>query len=205
MIEVIGGTLYQWDTGKKVKITPDEDMSVYAVEYSNANVKSALAVPFTENGELVANIHNILLQTAGNLKVYVRLKDAAGKCTVYDCAFTVDPKEKPVDYVCPEDDMLDFDALVKRIEALEENPVSEEVIKEAVNEHLANNGINADETDPTVPDWAKEPTKPAYTADEVKALNLTGNESVMLIDATTKKVFALKVVNSKLTMEEVTS
>ena len=29
---------------------------------------------------------------------------------------------------------------------------------------------NAEETDPTVPDWAKQATKPSYTADEVGAL-----------------------------------
>lgn len=33
--------------------------------------------------------------------------------------------------------------------------------------------IVIEETDPTVPDWAKEPTKPSYTADEVGALSKT--------------------------------
>lgn len=35
---------------------------------------------------------------------------------------------------------------------------------------LNNGGIAVEETDPTVPSWAKEPTKPTYTADEVGAL-----------------------------------
>lgn len=30
---------------------------------------------------------------------------------------------------------------------------------------------NYDEIDPTVPDWSKEPTKPAYTAEEVGAID----------------------------------
>ena len=45
--------------------------------------------------------------------------------------------------------------------------VSEAQIAQAVAEYLSDNPI--DETDPTVPDWAKEPTKPGYTASEVGA------------------------------------
>ena len=33
--------------------------------------------------------------------------------------------------------------------------------------------IDVKETDPTVPDWAKQPTKPTYTADEIGALDDT--------------------------------
>ena len=45
--------------------------------------------------------------------------------------------------------------------------VSEAQIAQAVAEYLSKNPIT--ETDPTVPDWAKEPTKPGYTASEVGA------------------------------------
>lgn len=38
----------------------------------------------------------------------------------------------------------------------------------------AENGDAVTETDPTVPSWAKNPTKPTYTADEVGALPATG-------------------------------
>lgn len=47
--------------------------------------------------------------------------------------------------------------------------VSEAQIAQAVAEYLAKNPIA--ETDPTVPDWAKRPDKPSYTADEVGALS----------------------------------
>ena len=46
--------------------------------------------------------------------------------------------------------------------------VSYEQISSAVSEYMAANPI--DETDPTVPGWAKNPTKPTYTASEVGAL-----------------------------------
>ena len=46
--------------------------------------------------------------------------------------------------------------------------VSPEEIKQAIKEYLKENPLK--ETDPTVPDWAKEPQKPTYTAEEVGAL-----------------------------------
>lgn len=48
--------------------------------------------------------------------------------------------------------------------------VDEEGIRRIVAEYLAANPPTVTETDPTVPAWAKQPTKPAYTAAEVGAL-----------------------------------
>lgn len=45
--------------------------------------------------------------------------------------------------------------------------VSTSQVQEAVNTYLSENPVNITETDPTVPDWAKQPNKPTYTADEV--------------------------------------
>lgn len=46
--------------------------------------------------------------------------------------------------------------------------VSDEKIAEAVGDYLTAHPI--EESDPTVPDWAKQPKKPSYTAEEVGAL-----------------------------------
>lgn len=46
--------------------------------------------------------------------------------------------------------------------------ITDEQVQNAVNNYMAANPI--DEADPTVPDWAKNPTKPTYTASEVGAL-----------------------------------
>lgn len=46
--------------------------------------------------------------------------------------------------------------------------VSDEQVQTAVNSYLETHPI--EESDPTVPDWAKSPTKPKYTASEVGAL-----------------------------------
>lgn len=47
--------------------------------------------------------------------------------------------------------------------------VTPEQIKTAVDNYMDENPIQFDETDPTVPNWAKQPNKPRYTADEVGA------------------------------------
>ena len=58
--------------------------------------------------------------------------------------------------------------LISRVDTLEKEPISEEQIEKSVKSYLEKNPI--EETDPTVPAWAKEEEKPTYTAEEVGAL-----------------------------------
>lgn len=54
-------------------------------------------------------------------------------------------------------------------DAEEEKFVTEEQLKSYVDGAIQNNTSVLEETDPTVPEWAKQPTKPSYTAEEVGA------------------------------------
>lgn len=58
--------------------------------------------------------------------------------------------------------------LISRVDTLEKKPISEEQIEKSVKSYLEKNPI--EETDPTVPEWAKEEEKPTYTAEEVGTL-----------------------------------
>lgn len=58
--------------------------------------------------------------------------------------------------------------LISRVDTLEKEPISEEQIEKSVKSYLEKNPI--EETDPTVPAWAKAEEKPTYTAEEVGAL-----------------------------------
>lgn len=49
--------------------------------------------------------------------------------------------------------------------------ISKEQIEELIREHLESNPPDFNESDPTVPAWAKQATKPKYTAEEVGALS----------------------------------
>ena len=63
--------------------------------------------------------------------------------------------------------------LQAEIAQLKQSGVSEEKIAQVVEAYLAKNPPTVTETDPTVSDWAKQPEKPSYTADEVGALSKT--------------------------------
>ena len=63
----------------------------------------------------------------------------------------------------------DMPKLKEMIEELVKQSASSEQIAAAVSQYLKDNPII--ETDPTVPDWAKEMNKPTYTAAEVGALS----------------------------------
>lgn len=66
-----------------------------------------------------------------------------------------------------------YEQIIKMIKGLE-GKVDYEVIKQAIEEYLQNNPIEIpDETDPTVPEWAKKPNKPTYTPAEIGTLSAT--------------------------------
>lgn len=72
-------------------------------------------------------------------------------------------------------DDLDTDMKISLVAAVNEamkkgGAVDEAEIRRIVDEYLTANPPTVTETDPTVPAWAKQPQKPAYTAAEVGAL-----------------------------------
>lgn len=62
-----------------------------------------------------------------------------------------------------------FDGLIEQVCNAAIKAKESADIAEAAAERAENAGGIAEETDPTVPAWAKQPTKPSYTADEVNA------------------------------------
>lgn len=59
-----------------------------------------------------------------------------------------------------------IEQIMERLDRIGE--IDPEQIAEAVSDYMTENPV--EETDPTVPDWAKQPEKPTYTAEEVGAL-----------------------------------
>lgn len=60
-----------------------------------------------------------------------------------------------------------IEQILKKLEGA--TTITPEQIQAAVDAYLKKNPITVKETDPTVPEWAKQPQKPAYTASEVDA------------------------------------
>ena len=152
-ISVKGGTLYQWDIGRKVVIDLPYGIEIDEVHFSHGDLESAAVVRvYDEKEEKIADIPNNMLQKAFAIKAYLVNNDQTVCCSFLN----VIPRAKPDDYVYTETEVRNYEALEERIKTLEENGTG------------GGGGI-AKETDPTVPQWAKERTKPSYTADEVGA------------------------------------
>jgi hypothetical protein len=134
---LIGGRLYQWDTGRKVKVS-DKCKPVSEVHFSTLGDGNALVVlPYeTENGT-VANIPNILLQSNLGICVYVVSAAEDGESTITKRTFSVATRPKPEDYIYTETEVLSYTHLEKRIEALEGDGIAQ-----AVADYLAKNPIS---------------------------------------------------------------
>lgn len=170
LISIIGTPLYQWETGRKLKVIPLRGMRVDSVHISNYGDKTALVVkPREENGAYIADIPNILLQDDRSIAVYSVNVSEDKTETLRECVFSIQKRAKPSDYIYTETEVFTYKALEERISQIEKNGVGEGRISEAVKEYLDKNPIS--ESDPSVPNWAKSPEKPKYSAEEVGALS----------------------------------
>ena len=66
-----------------------------------------------------------------------------------------------------------YDSETETLEIVGERGVNADEVREIITEMVENGDISGgggvvEETDPTVPDWAKQPNKPTYTYDEIK-------------------------------------
>lgn len=177
--------LWQWDTGRTLAV--DADCS--QVHFSNKVFGRSIDVDVADG---VAIIPDILLQTDKELNVWAFVGTAENGYTKISKTFKVNRRNKPADYVFTPPEQTTLAELVGRLDKIEESK-DPDAIKNAVEDYLAQNpveipvqsvngqtgaveltaedvGAIADETDPTVPAWAKQPTKPTYTAAEVGAL-----------------------------------
>ena len=131
MIKVKGSPLYQWEVDRQLLM--DSADAVKAVFVSNSGDKDALTVePKEENGAVVANIPNILLQSGRDIVVhYCRDKDGVEE-TVFGGVFDVRPRAKPADYIYTETEVLSYRTLENRL-----NQIAGEGLTNAVNDALA--------------------------------------------------------------------
>jgi hypothetical protein len=119
-IEIIDGKLYQWDTGRKVRLTPDADESITEVHFGCQRDPEALVVAPEIGEEIAVCIPPEPLQKSGWLQVYVMTAtDTPGKRTAYHVAEPIFARPKPVDYVFTPTERLTWESLDKRVAALE--------------------------------------------------------------------------------------
>lgn len=143
-------TFYQWDTNQKV--TSESFKVGDEVHFFNLKQPNALVVLAYElNGEIVADVPNILLQSSYPIIVYRMYIDNNGRHTREEYTFKVAQRAKPINYVYTETEIknyADIDARVDKLEGeglanavadyLKENPVQAGATKEEA-EQIAKN------------------------------------------------------------------
>lgn len=131
---------YQWDIDRKLIV---DDTSINEVHYCNRTGDCSLVCEvFEENGQRVVDVPNILLQTAWRIRVYAY----DSKYTKHEELFDVNPRTKPADYIYTETELKNYADLEERLTALEENAVPEELVRDAVEDYLAENPFEAGAT-----------------------------------------------------------
>lgn len=151
-------SFWQWDVNQK--LTASWLQVGDKIHITNGQQKEAPVLQaYKFEGVVVVDVPNIMLQEALPISAYRYIEEHQGEeYTVNKFVFMVRQRPKPDSYVYTETEVLTYHALDERIKYLEENGGG------------GGGGI-AKETDPTVSDWAKQPTKPKYTAQEVGALS----------------------------------
>lgn len=160
--------LYQWDTGRKIKIQSEK--MVDEVHFSNVLSKGALVVTpniDAENGAITADIPNILLQTFMVIDVWIVCHSENGEYTNNHEKLDVMKRPKPSDYVYTETEVKNWDALERRIKELEDNQTSDETIKEAVEDYLERNPVEI-EVDKTLSEESENPVANKAVAKAIK-------------------------------------
>jgi len=142
MFKILDGrsTFYQWDLDRKLIVS---DPKVNEVHFCNQTDNQALIVNvYSEGGRRIADVPNILLQTACNIIAFSYCDDCYTK---QSSTFKVTPRPKPSDYVYTETEVKRWEALEQRVNttldgvtaAEEKRTVSENARVEAETERAA--------------------------------------------------------------------
>ena len=163
--------------GENLATRIDVDVTTWKTEYPTGTI-SLFVVPPVGNGYLAAieedgntirwTIRDTDTAYDGHGKAELILKDASGTVMKSVTAYTICAKSPSA--AEPADPPEAIRPWVEQIlESIKSGDVSAEAIAAAVEAYIQEHGVQVEETDPTVPDWAKQPSKPMYTASEVGA------------------------------------
>lgn len=122
MLSLVGGELYQWDTGRVVKVVPDENVTVHEVHFSTKRMDYAYVLKtYIEDGVTYCAIPNLILQQFNRLLCYEVCQNSDGEETIADAYFDIIKRNRPEDYVYTEQEHFTFVKLENRLDKLEES------------------------------------------------------------------------------------
>ena len=132
-------SFYQWDINRQIIV---EDYSIQEVHFCNKTDDCSLVVEVyadSLDGELKADVPNILLQNDFPIRVYAYCGDGYTKV---EEVFKVITRTKPSDYAYTETEIKSYEYLDKKLTEIEEKGFSEETVNNAVDEHFDKHPIN---------------------------------------------------------------
>ena len=120
-------SFYQWDTNQYLEA---EDLAEnQEVHFCHKNDGDALVcIVRQENGKRIVDVPNELLQTSEIIMVYVYARNEWGNRTCHAQSFAVLPRAKPADYVYTPTEVLSYQQLDMRLNALEGEGLSKAVM-----------------------------------------------------------------------------
>ena len=119
MLEIYNGRekFYQWDIGQKLIVNDD----IVAVQYDNGTGDALVCPVYEYEGQKVADVPNIMLQTSWAIHAYAY----CGECVRGDKVIEVEKRSRPDDYVYTETETLRYTTLYERVKTLEEQHIEE--------------------------------------------------------------------------------
>lgn len=122
MVTLIGGDLYQWDTGRLVFVAPDNGYTVHEVHFTTKKMEYAYVVKtYVENGGTYCAVPNILLQQYQDIICYEVRENDDGEESISTTTFDVIKRNRPIDYVYTEPEKYTYKELESRVKILEDN------------------------------------------------------------------------------------
>lgn len=178
------GALWQWDTGRRVKIT--DGGGVKQVHYQNKCFGRSVDVEVGDDGTAI--IPDELLQDWHPLTAYAYVTDDAGGYTKVQVDFAVHKRARPSDYVYTPTEHAGFDRLRAEIGDLADLTTTEkDNLVAAINEAAASGGadlnqfeINA-ESGSQINDYEYQVTLDK-TYDEIDAAFNSGKTPIVILD-----------------------
>ena len=123
---------YQWDIDRQIIVS---DPTIKEVHFCNRTDVCSLVVEVVDG---VANVPNKVLQSGFDVRVF----GYDGKATMHETTFEVKARTQPTDYVYTEVEIKRYSDLEKRIDEIEKNGISEEVINSAVSDYLEEHPVD---------------------------------------------------------------
>ena len=146
-IKIVGNPLYQWEIGRKIQIIQQSNMRIDEVHFSNyGDTKALVVMPREEDGIVVADIPNVLMQSGRPIVVYSVNVAEGYSDTLYSCTFNVRNRAKPSDYVYTETECKNWEDIKAQVEenteAIKELEEREVDLTEYATKEYVNNSFN---------------------------------------------------------------